>query len=90
VANQSRINSFFQGLPSLLNTVAKVQTSGNWIQAYVCDLTVNLLGPGGGPAPPLNISIIPGAFPAKGVYPSNITLPTGAIGDQSAHTAACS
>jgi len=90
VANQSKINSFFQGLPGLLNTVAKVQTSGNWIQAYVCDLTVNLIGPGGGPAPPLNISIIPGAFPAKGVYPSNITLPTGAIGDQSAHTAACS
>jgi phospholipid/cholesterol/gamma-HCH transport system substrate-binding protein len=90
VANQSRINSFFQGLPSLLNAAAKIQTSGNWAQAYVCDLTVNLLGAGGGSAPPLNISIIPGAFPAKGVYPSNITLPTGAIGDQSAHTAACS
>jgi phospholipid/cholesterol/gamma-HCH transport system substrate-binding protein len=90
VANQSRINTFFQGLPSLLNAVTKIQTSGNWAQAYICDLTVNLLGPGGGSAPPLNISIIPGAFPAKGVYPSNITLPTGAIGDQSAHTAACS
>jgi phospholipid/cholesterol/gamma-HCH transport system substrate-binding protein len=90
VANQSHINTFFQGLPGLLNTVAKIQTSGNWIQAYVCDLTVNLLGPGGGPAPPLNISIIPGVFPAKGVYPANITLPTGTIGNQSAHTAACS
>src|SRR5580658_1216926 len=89
VANQSRINTFFQGLPGLLNTAAKIQTSGNWIQAYVCDLTVNLLGPGGGAAPPLNISIIPGAFPPQGVYPANITLPTGAIGDQSAHTAAC-
>jgi phospholipid/cholesterol/gamma-HCH transport system substrate-binding protein len=90
VANQSRLNSFFQGIPGLLNAATKVQSSGNWAQAYVCDLTVNLLGAGGGPAPPLNISIIPGAFPAKGVYPSNITLPTGAIGDQSAHTAACS
>jgi phospholipid/cholesterol/gamma-HCH transport system substrate-binding protein len=90
VANQSRINTFFQGIPNLLNAAAKIQTSGNWVQAYVCDLTVNLVGPGGGPAPPLNISIIPGAFPAKGVYPANITLPTGAIGDQSAHTAACS
>jgi phospholipid/cholesterol/gamma-HCH transport system substrate-binding protein len=90
VANQSNINSFFQGLPGLLNVVTKVQSSGNWVQAYVCDLTVNLEGAGGGPAPPLNISIIPGAFPAKGVYPSNITLPTGAIGDQSDHTAACS
>jgi phospholipid/cholesterol/gamma-HCH transport system substrate-binding protein len=90
VANQSHINTFFQGLPSLLNVAAKIQTSGNWAQVYVCDLTVNLLGPTGGPAPPLNISIIPGAFPAHGVYPSNITLPSGAIGDQSEHTAACS
>jgi phospholipid/cholesterol/gamma-HCH transport system substrate-binding protein len=90
VANQSRINTFFQGLPGLLNAAAKIQTSGNWAQVYVCDLTVNLVGAGGGPAPPLNISIIPGAFPAHGVYPSNITLPSGAIGDQSDHTAACS
>jgi phospholipid/cholesterol/gamma-HCH transport system substrate-binding protein len=90
VANQSHINTFFQGLPSLLNVAAKIQTSGNWAQVYVCDLTVNLLGPGGGPAPPLNISIIPGAFPPHGVYPSNIILPSGAIGDQSEHTAACS
>ena len=90
VANQSRINTLFQGLPGLLNTAAKIQTSGNWVQAYVCDLTVNLLGPGGSAAPPLNISIIPGAFPAQGVYPANVTLPSGAIGDQSEHTAACS
>jgi phospholipid/cholesterol/gamma-HCH transport system substrate-binding protein len=90
VANESRINSFFHGLPSLLNAATKIQTSGNWVQVYVCDLTVNLLGAGGGPAPPLNISIIPGAFPAKGVYPANVTLPSGAIGDQSVHTAACS
>jgi phospholipid/cholesterol/gamma-HCH transport system substrate-binding protein len=90
VANQSKINTFFQGLPALLNAAAKIQTSGNWVQAYVCDLTVNLLGPGGGPAPPLNISIIPGAFPAKGVYPANVVLPSGAIGDQSVHSAACS
>jgi phospholipid/cholesterol/gamma-HCH transport system substrate-binding protein len=87
VANQSNINSFLSGLPGLFNTVTKIQTSGNWVQVYVCDLTVNLLGPGGGPPPPLNIAIIPGAsFP---VYPSNITLPSGPIGDQSQHTAAC-
>jgi phospholipid/cholesterol/gamma-HCH transport system substrate-binding protein len=90
VANQSHINTLFQGLPGVLNAVTKVQTSGNWVQAYVCDLTVNLLGPGGGPAPPLNISIIPGAFPAKGVYPANVTLPSGSIGNQSVHTGACS
>lgn len=90
VANQAHINTFFQGLPGLLNAATKIQTSGNWVQAYVCDLTVNLQSTTGGPAPPLNISIIPGAFPAKGVYPSNIKLPTGAIGDQSEHTASCS
>ncbi len=87
VANQSTINSFLAGLPGLFNTLAKVQSSGNWVQAYVCNLTVNLVGPGGGPAPPLNIAIIPGAtFPD---YPSNVTLPSGPIGDQSQHTAAC-
>jgi phospholipid/cholesterol/gamma-HCH transport system substrate-binding protein len=87
VANQSNINDFLSGLPGLFNTVAKIQTSGNWVQVYVCNLTVNLLGPGGGPPPPLNIAIIPGAtFP---VYPSNITLPSGPIGDQTHHTAAC-
>jgi phospholipid/cholesterol/gamma-HCH transport system substrate-binding protein len=87
VANQSNINAFLSGLPGLFNTVAKVESSGNWVQAYLCNLTVNLLGPGGGPPPPLNIAIIPGAtFP---VYPSNVTLPSGPIGDQSQHTAAC-
>ena len=90
VANQSRINTLFQGLPGLLTAATKIQSSGNWVQAYVCDLTVNLVGPGGGPAPPLNISIIPGAFPPQGVYPANVTLPSGPIGNQSEHTAACS
>lgn len=87
VANQSNINGLLAGLPGLFNAVAKIQSSGNWAQVYVCNLTVNLVGPGGGPPPPLNIAIVPGAtFP---VYPSNITLPSGAIGDQSQHTAAC-
>ncbi|MFZ0667757.1 MAG: MCE family protein [Acidimicrobiales bacterium] len=90
VTNQSHINTLFEGLPGLLNAATKIQSSGNWVQAYVCDLTVNLLGRGGGSAPPLNISIIPGVFPPGGVYPANITLPTGAIGNQSVHTAACS
>jgi phospholipid/cholesterol/gamma-HCH transport system substrate-binding protein len=90
VANQSKIASLLQGAPGLFTTLAKVQSSGNWIQAYVCNLTVNLVGSNGGPAPPLNISIIPGVFPSGGVYPANVTLPSGPIGNQSVHTAACS
>jgi phospholipid/cholesterol/gamma-HCH transport system substrate-binding protein len=80
--NQKGINSLLQGFPGLLNTVTKIQSSGNWINAYICNLTVNVQGP------PLNISIIPGAkFPT---YPANITLPSGAVGDQAVHTASCS
>ncbi len=86
--NQGGINSLLQGFPGLINAVAKIGSDGSWINAYVCNLTVNLVGS------PLNIALVPGAtFPT---YPANITLgglighgPT-AIGTQSIHTASCS
>jgi phospholipid/cholesterol/gamma-HCH transport system substrate-binding protein len=81
-ANQAGINSLLEGFPGLVNALTKVQSTGNWINAYICDLTVNVEGG------PLNISIIPGIRPP--VYPENVTLPSGAVGNQSVHTASCS
>jgi len=86
--NQGAINSLLQGFPGLINAVAKIGSDGSWVNAYICNLTVNLIGP------PLNIALVPGAtFPS---YPSNITLgglighgPTK-IGTQTIHTASCS
>lgn len=87
-ANQAGINRLLQGFPGLLNALTKVQSTGNWINAYVCNLTVNVTGVDGGPAPPLNISIIPGVNAPQ--YPENVRLPSGVVGDQAAHTASCS
>jgi phospholipid/cholesterol/gamma-HCH transport system substrate-binding protein len=86
--NQGKINSLLQGFPGLINAVAKIASNGSWVNAYICNLTVNLSGP------PLNISLVPGAtFPT---YPADITLggligggPT-AIGNQAVHTESCS
>jgi len=86
--NQGAINSLLQGFPGLINAVAKIGSDGSWVNAYICNLTVNLSGP------PLNISLVPGAtFPT---YPADITLggligggPT-AIGNQAVHTESCS
>jgi phospholipid/cholesterol/gamma-HCH transport system substrate-binding protein len=87
-ANQTGINHLLQGFPGILNTLTKIQSTGNWINAYICNLTVNVTGVDGGPAPPLNISIIPGVNPP--LYPENVRLPSGAVGNQAEHTASCS
>jgi phospholipid/cholesterol/gamma-HCH transport system substrate-binding protein len=79
--NQAGINSLLQGFPGLLNTLTKIQSTGNWINAYICNLTVNIQGP------PLNISIIPGVSPPQ--YPENVTLPSGYVGNPADHTASC-
>jgi phospholipid/cholesterol/gamma-HCH transport system substrate-binding protein len=80
-ANQGAINGLLQGFPQLITALTKIQSSGNWINVYICNLTVNVKGG------PLNISIIPGVNPP--VYPENVVLPSGAIGNQSEHTSSC-
>ena len=70
-----------RGFPGLVSTLTKIQSSGNWINVYLCNLTVNVHGR-------LDISLVPGVKPAR--YPDPVTLPSGAVGDQADHTASCS
>jgi phospholipid/cholesterol/gamma-HCH transport system substrate-binding protein len=81
-ANQKPLNGVLQGFPGLVGALAKVESSGSWINVYLCNLTINVSGQ-------LDISLIPGQSPT-GQYPNPVTLPSGAIGDQSDHTASCS
>jgi phospholipid/cholesterol/gamma-HCH transport system substrate-binding protein len=81
-ANQKNLNGVLQGFPALVGALTKIQSSGNWINVYLCNLTINVSGQ-------LDISLIPGQSPTD-QYPNPVTFPSGAIGDQSRHTASCS
>jgi phospholipid/cholesterol/gamma-HCH transport system substrate-binding protein len=81
-ANQQGLSGVLQGFPGLVAALTKIQSSGNWINVYLCNLTINVSGP-------LDISLIPGQSPSN-EFPNPVTLPSGAIGDQADHTASCS
>ena len=81
-ANQQGIDGVLTGLPGLLGTLTKVQSTGNWINVYLCNLTLNVNGQ-------LNVSLVPGVSPV-GLYPNPVTLPSGPFGDQSLRTGSCS
>ena len=81
-ANQKGLSGVLQGFPGLVAALTKIQSSGNWINVYLCNLTINVSGP-------LDVSLIPGQSPSN-EYPNPVTLPSGAIGDQADHTASCS
>lgn len=80
-AHQQSIDGVLKGFPGLVGTLAKIQSSGNWINVYLCNLTIDVHGT-------LDISLVPGVSPPQ--YPDPVTLPSGAIGDQADHTANCS
>ncbi len=81
-ANQTGLDGVLAGFPGLVNTLTKIQSSGSWINVYLCNLTINVSGQ-------LDISLVPGVSPTN-QYPNPVTLPSGAIGDQTRHTASCS
>jgi phospholipid/cholesterol/gamma-HCH transport system substrate-binding protein len=81
-AHQQGIDRVLGGLPGLLTTLTKVQSTGNWINVYLCNLTVDVQGQ-------LDVSLVPGVSPA-GLYPNPVSLPSGPIGNQALHTASCS
>jgi len=81
-ANQQGLDGVLSGFPGLIGALTKIQSSGNWINVYLCNLTINVHGQ-------LNISLIPGVNPS-GQYPNPVNLPSGPVGDQSVHTASCS
>lgn len=81
-ANQKGLDGVLTGFPGLLGTLAKIQSTGNWVNVYLCNLTINVHGT-------LDISLIPGVNPTD-QYPNPVQLPSGPVGDQSLHTASCS
>ncbi|HEY7947338.1 MAG TPA: MlaD family protein [Acidimicrobiales bacterium] len=81
-ANQSGLDAVLQGFPGLVNALTKIQSSGNWVNVYLCNLTLNVSGQ-------LDISLVPGQSPVN-LYPNPVTLPSGAVGDPAQHTASCS
>jgi phospholipid/cholesterol/gamma-HCH transport system substrate-binding protein len=80
-ANQQSLDGVLKGFPGLITALAKIQSSGNWINVYLCNLTVNVHGE-------LDISLVPGVSPPQ--FPDPVSLPSGPVGDQADHTASCS
>jgi phospholipid/cholesterol/gamma-HCH transport system substrate-binding protein len=80
-ANQSGLDGVLHGFPGLTTALTKIQSSGDWINVYLCNLSVDVHGQ-------LDISLVPGVSPPQ--YPDPVTLPSGAVGDQSDHTKSCS
>jgi phospholipid/cholesterol/gamma-HCH transport system substrate-binding protein len=80
-ANQQGLDGVLRGFPGLVSTLTKIQSSGNWINVYLCNLTINVRGQ-------LDISLVPGVSPPT--YPDPVTLPSGAVGNQADHSASCS
>lgn len=80
-ADQGGLDAALRGLPGMVGALAKIQSSGSWVNVYLCDLTIDVHGQ-------LDISLVPGVSPPQ--YPDPVTLPSGAVGDPADHTAACS
>ncbi|HXQ62321.1 MAG TPA: MlaD family protein [Acidimicrobiales bacterium] len=81
-ANQQGLNRVLRGFPGLVDALTKIQSSGNWVNVYLCNLTINVSGQ-------LDISLIPGQSPTD-EYPNPVTLPSGAVGDRASHGVSCS
>ena len=80
-ADQKNLDGVLSGFPGLVNALTKIQSSGDWINVYLCNLTINVKGQ-------LDISLVPGVSPPQ--YPDPVTLPSGVVGSLAHHTATCS
>jgi phospholipid/cholesterol/gamma-HCH transport system substrate-binding protein len=76
--NQSQLSSVIHNLPALLYTLDKVSSSGNYLNVYICDLTLNVSNP-------ISVKLSPTVPQSPG-----LPVPVGFIGDPSDHTAVCS
>lgn len=79
--NQQGLDGVLSGFPSLLGALTKIQSTGNWVNIYLCNLTLDISGQ-------LDVSLVPGVSPTN-LYPNPVTLASGAIGDQADHTSGC-
>jgi phospholipid/cholesterol/gamma-HCH transport system substrate-binding protein len=74
--DQGGIDATLVNLPAFIETLDKVADSGNYLNVYLCNLTLNVQGQ-------LNVNILTG-------QPSlPFTLPSGVVGNPNEHTANC-
>lgn len=78
--DQTSLNDTINGFPKFIGTLAKVLSSGSYLNIYVCNLTLEAQGS-------LDISLIPGVPAPQAGDP--VSIPSGAVGDQTQHTANC-
>jgi phospholipid/cholesterol/gamma-HCH transport system substrate-binding protein len=74
--DQAQIDGVLTGLPSFIATLDKISNSGSYLNVYICDLTINVIGKA-------DLNVVTGN---PGVP---LTFPSGPVGDQSQHTANC-
>jgi phospholipid/cholesterol/gamma-HCH transport system substrate-binding protein len=88
--SQTNIDNVLGGLPALVSALTKVQSTGSYLNVYVCNLTLNVSGP-------VDISLIPGISPSTN-NPAPFFLdkpgtgavsPSGPVGNQAIHTGSC-
>jgi phospholipid/cholesterol/gamma-HCH transport system substrate-binding protein len=74
--DQSGIDATLVNLPAFIETLDKVADSGNFLNVYLCNLTIHVQGT-------VNVNLLTG-------QPSvPLVLPSGLVGDPSQHTANC-
>jgi phospholipid/cholesterol/gamma-HCH transport system substrate-binding protein len=74
--NQSGFDGVLSELPAFVETLDKVADTGNYLNVYICNLTIHVQGT-------VNLNVLTG-------QPSlPLTLPSGPVGNQSVHTANC-
>jgi phospholipid/cholesterol/gamma-HCH transport system substrate-binding protein len=78
--NQKSLDATIRNFPGLVTTLTKVMSTGSYLNIYICNLTIVSSGS-------VDISLVPGVPAPQPGDP--LTIPSGAVGDQSEHTANC-
>lgn len=87
---QNQVGALLQGLPGVFNTAAKVVSTGDYMNVYICNLSIDIqpvASAADNTAGPLNVSIIPGVSAPQ--YPDPLYLPANSTTGGTTHTAAC-
>jgi phospholipid/cholesterol/gamma-HCH transport system substrate-binding protein len=78
--DQNSLSGVLTGFPGILTALAKVQSTGSYLNVYICDLTINVDNP-------LDVSLIPGVPAPQAGDP--VTLPSGTVASGAANTRTC-
>jgi phospholipid/cholesterol/gamma-HCH transport system substrate-binding protein len=78
--DQRGLDATISHFPGLVRTLSKVMSTGSYLNIYICNLTIHTTGQ-------LDISLIPGVPAPQAGDP--VSVPSGAVGEQSQHTANC-